>query len=205
MSNVFDRYVKEYDMWYNKNQFAYLSELEVLKKVLPKKGTGLEIGVGTARFAAPLGIKFGIDTSRKMLKIARARGIDVKLASGENLPFNNSLFDYVIVINTLCFVKHPLKVLEEAKRVLKKTGKIIVGIIDKNSFLGKTYQKKKSLFYNKAHFLGVKEVINLLRTVGLKRISCYQTLFSFPDDITLIEKPRRGFGTGGFVVISAHR
>ena len=70
--NVFNKYTKEYDSWYDKNKYAYLSEIEAIRKVLPKKGIGLEIGVGTGRFAAPLGIKYGIDPSEKMLEIARA-------------------------------------------------------------------------------------------------------------------------------------
>jgi len=202
MSSVFDRHAQKYDIWYDKNKFVYLSELKALKKVLPKKGSGLEIGVGTGRFAMPLNIEFGIDPSKKMLMFAKARGVKVKLCSGENLPFNREFFDYVAVIITLCFVKNPLKVLKEAKRVLKKNGKLIIGIIDKNSFLGKFYQKKKSIFYQQAHFWGVKEITDLLRKAGFKKFSYLQTLFSLPEDIVSVEKPRKGFGKGGFVIIN---
>ncbi len=37
MSDFFDKHYKRYDVWYNKNKLAYLSELEAAKKVLPKK------------------------------------------------------------------------------------------------------------------------------------------------------------------------
>jgi len=201
--SVFDRYYKKYDAWYERNKFAYLSELEAIKKVLPKKGKGLEIGVGTGRFAKALGIKYGIDPSKKMLEIAKKRGIDVRLGYGENLPFKNSTFDYVVLIITLCFVKDPLKVLSEARRVLKKDGKIIVGIIDKESFLGKFYQKKKSVFYKQARFFGIKELTNLLERVGFNKFSYYQTIFKLPEKINSLEKPKKGFGKGGFVAISA--
>ncbi len=40
MNNVFDSYYKKYNAWYDKNKFAYLSELEAVKKVLPRKGFG---------------------------------------------------------------------------------------------------------------------------------------------------------------------
>ncbi|MFZ5800992.1 MAG: class I SAM-dependent methyltransferase [Candidatus Omnitrophota bacterium] len=201
MSGIFERYAQKYDAWYDKNKFAYLSELEALKKTLPRKGKGLEIGVGTGRFAGPLGIKIGIDPSRRMLKIAEARGIKVKLGSGEKLPFKRASFDYVAIIITLCFVKDPLKVLKEAKRVLKKSGRLIIGIIDKDSFLGKYYRRKKSVFYQQAHFFNVKEITALFREAGFKRLSYLQTLFSFPKDIASVEKPLRGFGKGGFVII----
>ena len=110
MSLIFNKYYKKYDVWYDKNKFAYFSELKTVKKVLPKTGKGLEVGVGTGRFAGALGVKFGIDPSGKMLEAAKKRGVEVKLGSGEKIPFQNSTFDYVIIVITLCFVKNPLKV-----------------------------------------------------------------------------------------------
>jgi len=202
MSDIFDKYYKKYDAWYEKNKFAYLSEIGALKKVVPNKGEGLEIGVGTGRFASRLGIKYGADPSENMLIIAKKRGIDVHHAQGERLPFDSLVFDYVAIIITLCFVKDPIKVLIEAKRVLKNRGKVIVGIIDKDSFLGRFYQRKKSLFYKQAHFFGVKEVTDLLKMSGFAGIAYYQTIYKFPDEMTSVEKPRKGFGRGGFVVIS---
>jgi len=200
--NIFDRYYKRYDTWYDRNKFTYLSELEAVKKALPRKGEGLEIGVGTGRFAAPLRIRSGIDPSKNMIKIARQRGVDSKLGSGERLPFRDATFDYIAVIITLCFVKNPQKVLEEAGRVLKKKGKIVIGIIDKDSFLGKFYQKKESIFYRQANFFDVKEVTDLLDNAGFSGFSYHQTLYKLPGKMNSIQKPQRGFGEGGFVVIS---
>ncbi|MDD4981125.1 MAG: class I SAM-dependent methyltransferase [Candidatus Omnitrophica bacterium] len=205
ISGIFDKYYKKYDAWYDKHAFAFLSELEAIKKVLPKKGKGLEIGVGTGRFAASLGIQFGIDPSERMLAISKARGIKVKSAAGEKLPFNDSVFDYVALIITLCFVKDPLQTLNEARRVLKKKGKIIIGIIDKDSFLGRLYRKKKSLFYKEANFLGVKEITDYLKASGFGRVSYYQTIFKLPDRINSVEKPEAGYGKGAFVVIGAQK
>ena len=203
MNTVFDKYHQRFDAWYDRYKFAYLSELEAIKKVLPPGGRGLEIGVGTGRFAAPLGITLGVDPSMDMIKIAAQRGVNVRWGLGEALPFLGETFDYVVIVVTLCFVKEPLKVLKEARRVLKKEGKIIVGIIDKNSFLGRFYQKKRSIFYRDAHFFSVKELINLLKSTGFRRFSCYQTIFRFPEQMSSIEKPQRAFGKGGFVAISA--
>jgi len=205
MSDVFDKHYKKYDAWYDKHKFAFLSELEAIRKVLPRNKKGLEIGVGTGRFASRLGIKYGVDPSENMLKIAQKRGIDVHRAQGERLPFDSSFLEYIAIIITLCFVKDPIEVLIEAKRVLKKRGKIIIGIIDKDSFLGRFYQGEKSLFYRQAHFFGVKEVTNLLKMSGFGRITYYQTIYKFPDKMNSVEKPKKGFGKGGFVVISAKK
>jgi hypothetical protein len=102
-------------------------------------------------------------------------------------------------------VKNPCKVLAQARRVLKKRGKIIIGIVDKDSFLGRFYQRKKSVFYKYAHFFGVSELVNLLKEAGFNRVSCGQTIFNALDKIHSVEKPCLGFGKGGFVVVSARK
>lgn len=203
--NIFDKYYKRYDAWYDRNKFAYLSELEAIKKVLPRRGKGLEIGVGTGRFAYALGIITGIDPSKNMIEIARKKGVNVRLGYGEHLPFKNVAFDYVTIIITICFVKDPEKVLKEAYRVLKKKGKIIMGIVDKDSFLGAFYQKKKSVFYKKADFFNIRKITGLLRDTGFSNFSYYQTLYKLPTEIKSVQKPRKGFGQGGFVVISGEK
>jgi ubiquinone/menaquinone biosynthesis C-methylase UbiE len=204
MRTVFDKNYKRYDEWYDRNRFVYLSELNVLKKALPKKGKGLEIGVGTGRFASKLGIPYGIDPSANMLKIAWKRGINVQVARGEELPFEDSTFDYVLITITLCFVKDPRKVLVEAKRVLRKQGKIIVGIVDSNSFLGKYYrEEKESVFYKNARFFGIEELTGLLSALQFNKFSYYQTLYDLPEKIDSVQKIKKGFGEGGFVVIKA--
>jgi len=178
--------------------------VEAFKKVLPR-GQGLEIGVGTGRFASALGIGTGIDPSGNMLKMARGRGLNVRPGVGEKLPFAPGTFDYAAIIITLCFVKEPQKVLCEAARVLKRNGTVAVGIVDKNSFLGKFYRTKKSVFYKQAKFLGVRDVADFLKRAGFQSLSYYQTLFDFPEKMVAVAKPRRGFGRGGFVVIAARK
>ncbi|MFC1645830.1 class I SAM-dependent methyltransferase [Candidatus Omnitrophota bacterium] len=205
MNDIFDKYYKKYDAWYDRNKFAYLSELKAIRKVLPKKGKGLEIGVGTGRFAHTLGIATGIDPSKNMIEIARKRGVDAKIGSGEHLSFKNDTFDYVAIIITICFVKEPNKVLREAKRVLRRNGKIIIGIVDRDSFLGKHYQKKKSLFYKEANFFNTREIKDLLKNTGFSSFAYYQTLFKLPAEMKSVQKSRKGFGQGGFVVISGEK
>jgi ubiquinone/menaquinone biosynthesis C-methylase UbiE len=201
--SVFELFPEEYDEWFEEHKLAYLSELEALKRAIPEGGRGLEVGVGTGRFAQPLGIKIGIDPSEKMLEIARKRGIEGILGRGENLPFKDEEFDFVLLAFTLCFVDNPLKVLEEAKRVLKPGGRVIVGIIDKNSKLGKIYQakKEKSKFYKVAKFYSSKEIIDMLRKLDFTNIRALQTLSGELDSIKEVEAPKEGYGEGGFVVI----
>ncbi len=61
--NPFEAISKEYDQWFDDNKVTFLSELAAVKYFLPKQGKGLEIGIGTGRFAMELGIKYGIEPS----------------------------------------------------------------------------------------------------------------------------------------------
>jgi len=203
---VFNKYVNEYEEWFEKHKFAYLSEIEALRKVIPK-GKGIEIGVGTGRFAEPLKIKIGIDPAENMLKIAESRGIKTFLGKAEALPFADEEFDFVLIVVTLCFVDDPEKAIEEARRVLKKGGRIIVGIIDRNSKIGKSYQEKKekSKFYRVAKFFTAEEVIELLKKHGFRNIKTLQTLFELPENLNKIDNIKEGYGEGGFVVIYGNK
>jgi len=70
----FEKYTKEYEEWFERNKLPYLSELQAIKSQLPENGYGLEIGVGSGRFAAPLGIKLGVEPSKKMGEKLQNRG-----------------------------------------------------------------------------------------------------------------------------------
>jgi len=203
--SVFDRYYKRYDTWYDKNKFAFLAELKAIRKVLPKSGKGLEIGVGTGRFASNLGILYGVDPSRNMIALAKKRGIKARVAKGEDLPLDNNKFDYILMSITLSFVKDPEKVIDESKRVLRNKGKIVIAIVDRDSFLGKFYRRKKGVFYKNANLLSVKEATALLKKAGFGKLVFYQTIFKVPAKIKATEPIKKGYGRGGFVIIRAEK
>lgn len=94
----------------------------------------------------------------------------------------------------------------EAKRVLKLNGTLIIGMIDKNSMLGRYYEttKQDNPFYRYAHFYSIKEVLELLHEINFKEEGIYQTIFSPIEKITTLEEPKSGYGEGRFVVLSAH-
>jgi ubiquinone/menaquinone biosynthesis C-methylase UbiE len=199
----FEKYSKEYDDWFIRNQDIYLAELNAIKSLISSDKFGVEIGVGSGRFALPLGIKVGVDPSKKMAEISRKRGIQVYEAVAEQLPFNDKTFDFILMVTTICFVDDLVKSLKEAYRVLKTDGFIIVGFVDKESELGKQYQLKKeeSKFYRNATFYTVKETITLLRETNFTDVVIKQTVFPGQTDKNgLIED---GYGVGSFVIIKA--
>ncbi|AEF95590.1 class I SAM-dependent methyltransferase [Methanotorris igneus] len=195
--NPFDKYAEDYDKWYDENEEIYKLELEAIEKFIPKpkeKKKGLEIGVGTGRFAKPLGIKYGLEPSKSMAEIAKRRGIEVYEGIAENIPFDDGSFDYVLMTTTLCFLNDPIKGLNEIKRILKPNGVVIIGMIDKNSPLGIFYEskKEKSKFYKNAKFYSLNEVLNWLKELEFKNI-IYNPVKLDKND------------TGSFVVIRAEK
>ena len=203
----FEKFTKRYDEWFEKHKYAYLSELNALKKALPPFKKGVEVGVGTGRFAKPLGIQYGVEPSEKMAEIARKRGIKVVNRVAENLPFCDESFDLVLMVTTICFVDDLEKSFKEAYRVLKKGGYILIGFIDKNSPLGNYYQqiKEKNPFYKDAVFYSTEEILDMLKKVGFKNFKIYQTIFHKLDEINSIEPVKEGYGEGSFVVILAQK
>ena len=203
MKNVFDEYTNEYNLWYDKDHNKYQSEIIALKKVIPIGKKGIEIGIGTGRFSIPFGIRLGVEPSSNMAKLAEEKGITVINGVGESLPFHDESFDYVLMVTTVCFLSNIPKAFSEAYRILKDQGKIILGIIDKNSPLGKEYEKMKmdNKFYSDAHFHSTEELTEVLKSAGFIKFDYWQTLFNTTDDV--IEDPKHGYGQGSFVVIQA--
>lgn len=202
---TFDIHAAEYDRWFETHEFAYQSELEAVKKFIPEHGLGIDIGCGTGRFSTPFSISIGVEPSKAMAKIAESKGITVHSIRAENMPFCKDYFDFVLMITTLCFLDDPQKALKEIHRTLKSGGNLIVGVIDKNSELGKVYNtvKEENKFYKHAKFYSVDEVNRLLTENGFKVDKTYQTIFSNPETMDSPEPVIEGYGKGAFVVINS--
>jgi ubiquinone/menaquinone biosynthesis C-methylase UbiE len=190
----FEKYSEKYEDWFERNEFVYKSEIQAIKELLPRGKKGIEIGVGSGRFAVPLGIKTGVDPSPRMREIAQQKGIEVIDAAAEELPL-------------ICFVDNLNLAFREAYRILKLGGYLIIGFVDKDSSLGKLYQqhKKKNVFYKIATFYSVKEVVYNLNKVGFKEFNFKQTIFHSLNEIKNFEPVKENYGQGSFVVIRARK
>lgn len=205
--NAFNKYVKRYDEWFEENKFAYESELQAIKELLPQNGYGIEIGVGTGRFAQLLGINVGIEPSRKMGKMAKMREIVVISGIAEAIPCSASLFDFVMMVTTVCFLDDIKAAFNEIYRILKSAGYFIIGFIDSKSPIGRLYQqyKNENVFYKEATFFSVKEIVLHLKRAEFHVFTFKQTLFSPLKKIKEIEPVREGYGTGSFIVVRAKK
>jgi SAM-dependent methyltransferase len=206
-SSAFDALASEYDAWYDgEGSLIFSSEVQAFRKLLPSlPRPWLEIGVGSGRFARALGIETGIDPSGKLVEIARTRGVNAYVGRGEERNFPAGSFGAVFLIVTLCFLDAPLDVLKEVGRILVPGGKLVLGLVLRDSPWGRLYQRKKNAghrIYRYANFYSRDEVFNLMFQAGFLGEKMISTLFQKPEDERCLEEPREGYFPGaGFVII----
>lgn len=199
----------EYDRWFDKEGRAvFLTEARALAELsaeLPRPW--LEIGVGSGRFAQALGVDAGVDPSIKMVDLARTRGVNAIVGRGEQRLFDEESFGAVFLIATLCFLASPRSVLRETNRILVPGGRVVLGLILKESPWGQFYERKKARghrFYRYASFYSFDEVSRLLSQTGFVVERVASTLFEKPEGVHRIEKPEEGYSPdAGFTVIVA--
>lgn len=207
IASPFDSLALDYDNWFEREGMPIFAiETGAFREILlllPKPW--LEVGVGSGRFAQALGIEIGLDPSVKLLDIARNRNLNVLLGRGENTPFADGAFGAVFLIVTLCFVDSPLEVLREANRLLKQGGKIVLGLVLRESPWGQFYQLKKEKghrFYKHATFHSYAEVVELLEQAGFSIEKIISTLFQKPGEVEHMESPQEGFSSdAGFTIL----
>jgi len=199
----FEKYTEQYEDWFVENRLVYEAELRAVKAMIPSEGHGMEIGVGTGRFAEPLGIKIGVEPSKRMRGIAQKRGIKVLDGVAEELPFDDSQFDFALIVTTICFVDDINRALIEVHRVLSHWGFLIIGFVDRNSIVGQNYlrHQNESVFYKDATFFSADEVIEIMDHSGFSDLAFNQTIFKSLSETTRNEPVKSGHGEGSFVVI----
>lgn len=203
----FETHVAEYEAWFDRFPVVFESEILAIRghfQALPENILGIEVGLGSGRYAKALGIKEGVEPATSMRNLAIEKGLEVVKAKAEHLPYKDLHFDFVLFV-TICHLDSFPKALKEANRVIKKGGHVIIAFIDKGSKLGTEYEEKKgkSTFYKNARFYLTSEVEELLKASGFKNLVFSQTLFEDLENIQKTEEPKEGTGEGSFVVVRA--
>ena len=127
----YDLYARFYD-----EKMAYLNSFEQ-DKLLPLAGEVknkkiLDVGAGTGRLAIKLArlkaMVTALDISEEILKILSKKNKQIATVVGEaeNLPFSDNDFDIAAAAFLIVHLKNPKIFFEEAYRVLKSGGQLIV-------------------------------------------------------------------------------
>lgn len=203
-NNVFDKSVDKYEEWFKRNNLILDSEVTAIKQLLPDFDKGIEIGMGTGIFASQLGIKDGVEPSATMGKKAVDRGLRVINSNAEKLPINTSTYQLALMVTADCFLENVLQAFKEVNRILSDNGYFIIAFIDRDTYLGHMYNKRKASdeLYKHASFHSAKEIIVLLKEAGFEIIDKRQTIYTFDNKVQEI---KTGVGEGVFAVIKAKK
>jgi ubiquinone/menaquinone biosynthesis C-methylase UbiE len=166
----FDDIALEYETWYYTPKGKYFAKLEkdaIFEAMKPKKGnTLLDIGCGTGYFSYyfhSLGLRVtGIDSSQKMLNVAKNKGENIEFVQSDahKLNYQDNSFDITTMITSLEFCQKPEDVIREAYRVTKE--KLIMVVLNKFSWLNIERMFKRTSIYKKAKFYSPWELKRLI-------------------------------------------
>lgn len=198
---AFEGRAEAYDAWYEDNAHAYAAERAALAELMPEARRGLEIGVGTGRFAVPLGITHGLEPAASMARRARRRGVQVVRGVGEQLPYASDSFDTVLIVAVVAFLADPVVAIGEARRVLTPDGDLIVGLIDRGSPLWTDAYGEEERWG--AAFRSAVEVTAMLAEAGFELEAARQTIFDPLAEIEAQPVTREGAGEGLFAALRA--
>lgn len=211
-ASIFEKLAQRYDTWYEGavGRVAFPTEVECLRPLLsglPKPH--LEVGIGSGRFAQALGVEVGLDPARSMLRLAHQRELSVVQGMGERLPFPDEIFGAVLLVVTLCFVDDPLLVLRESARLVCPGGAVVLGLVLRESPWAEAYLEKGRRghpFYAAAHFYPLREVEEMLESVGLQVRRYRSILCQTPSEAPSREPPLEGYlPEAGFTCLLASK
>ena len=167
---VFDSIAERYDSWYRSPIGRYADEVEwnCVKNLLPsRKGRVLDLGCGTGLYTERL-MKMGFDVlsldySVEMLRVAKGK-MDGEFIRGDamRLPFRDSSFDGTVAITSFEFFPEPEMAISEMKRVVRKGGFIIVGVLSRPNLW--SWSRSGNELYRSAHFYTYFEMKRLFRS-----------------------------------------
>jgi ubiquinone/menaquinone biosynthesis C-methylase UbiE len=121
---------------------------------------------------------FALDVSDKMLGVLKDKNKKIKIVFGdaEDIPFPNNTFDFVIAAFLIVHLKDPSKFFDEAYRILKDDGKLIVTNINQKD--PPEVKTKEGVIKIKSFYHRPDDVVEKLRDMA----------FGIEKNLTITEK-----------------
>ena len=220
--SAFEETAEDFDSWFNKNKVVFESELLAEKYFLPNPKNSVSVGVGSGLFASRLGIEYGIEPSKEMAKLSEKRGIRVKIGVAENTPFKDGKFNTVLLSTVLSYADDRQKAVQEAYRILKHNGHIVVSFLAREGSYAMMYDLAylrgehdpetapkypyPIKFIKETHWLSTGEINNLLEGAGFVDLKYVQTFTKHPKYTNdEVEEPIEGYEKGDYIVVQGRK
>ena len=85
---MFNQFAREYDHWFVENSFAYLSEVEAIRRFIPDTGLGVEIGAGfesTRMHGSQNNDEMYVSKGKVKFRTNNAGGISGGISNGDDI------------------------------------------------------------------------------------------------------------------------
>lgn len=230
MGKGFDQYAAQYDAWFLENPNVLLSEVRLVASTLSQSKNILSVGCGSGLFEKIMRDDFGItvsdgiEPSPAMAEIARKRGLNVTIATAEDMELPQGVYDTILFNGCPSYITDLEKVIRKVYAALPQGGRIILIDVPKESTYGLMYNLAKALgtwdhpllngtyppnpypieFVNVANWRTTAEKVDLLNAAGFRQLSFAQTLTTHPlySDLKA-EEPVEGHDRGDYVAVTA--
>lgn len=148
------------------SRVGYSSVADMIRHAdLPTSGRVLDAGGGTGRVASAIreqaGEVFIADPSLGMLHQADRTQLRLACSNSESLPFPNSSFERVIMVDALHHVIDQRHTAREMYRVLKPGGRIVIEEPDIRTFGVKLVALGEKVLLMRSHFLSPEKIVEL--------------------------------------------
>jgi len=137
----------------------------------------LDVGCGTGRLAVPLSLRcrvVGVDVSREMIGVARAKGSPATFILGEagRLPFRDRTFDTALAVMVLHLVQDVRVAIHELARV---AGRAVIATIDmaarKKHAIDEAFPSFDAI--DRARFPPIPAIVEACRAAGWTRVEVH--------------------------------
>ncbi len=163
--DYYDEFSKEYDSKRLHGYFGFVNEMEIeTVKPFTKGKSVLEIGCGTGLILQQIRKEaesaVGVDLSQEMLHSAAAKGLSVARADAVALPFKSGSFDVVCSFKVLAHIKEIEKSLDEAARLAKSNGFVVLEFYNSRSIKRLTnFFIRKKIFTRYDSLASIKRIL----------------------------------------------
>lgn len=121
--------LEETHWWHNSKRRIVVNRIQYYFK--GEQSKILDVGCGTGKNLEQfkkIGEIYGLDGSKKAIEFCKKRGLEnVRLGKAENMPFKTNSFDVITLLDVLEHTNDN-KTLQEAYRVLKKNGILVITV-----------------------------------------------------------------------------
>lgn len=233
MAKSFDEYAGAYDQWFIENSNVLASEVALVAASLEGAPLPiLSVGCGSGLFEDimrkdyGINVVDGVEPSTGMAEIARKRGMNVTIATGEEFDYPRGKYGTILFNGSPSYITDLRGIVEKVYDALPESGRIILVDVPKESTYGIMYNLAKALgtwhhpllegvyppnpypieFVNVANWRTTAEKVEYLREAGFKDIKYLQTLTTHPlySDLKS-ETPVEGCDRGDYVAVIAQK